>query len=344
LALKSRVFSTTVGLPFGTLDLQVPSVDALSPARSADEQIADLDGLIAAMEGEIASLEVSIQEQSKTMLNGGGFQFLELLSPEYLATTTIQTGDLMNTDQVTGTNTASMSLSDFIVQRYNDLFDIGEIARSAEDVATDTPLFTEIASYYPELFTQDAWMQLAESVPEDTELSNLAAQMADDLLQMQGWEELLTASVLDEPLSQEIVRRENYVRSLQAEISRLNQLKTDRQQDRDLTWQAYNNLLSKEQELKIASASEGTEVRFASPALPPREPVSPRKMVNTAVGLALGLMLGVFGAFLLDYVEVESNPRRLWSQITDLWDQVSSAREKRQLEEPPEAAETAEEE
>ena len=66
-------------------------------------------------------------------------------------------------------------------------------------------------------------------------------------------QDLLTASVLDEPLSQEIVRRESYVRSLQAEISRLNQLKTDRQQDRDLAWQGYNNLLSKEQELKIAA-------------------------------------------------------------------------------------------
>jgi hypothetical protein len=278
------------------------------------------------------------------MLSGEGFQFLELLSPEYLATTTTRTGNLTNTDDVTGTSAASIGLSDFIVQRYSDLFDVGEMARSAEDVATDTPLFAEIESYYPELFTQDAWMQLAESVPEDTELSNLAAQMANDLLQMQGWEDLLTASVLDEPLSQEIVRRESYVRSLQAEISRLNQLKTDRQQDRDLAWQGYNNLLSKEQELKIASASEGTEVRFASPALPPRKPVSPRKMMNTAVGLALGLMMGVFGAFLFDYVEVESDPRYLRGQIAGLWSQITSARGEGKPEPPAQAVDTAEEE
>ncbi len=62
-------------------------------------------------------------------------------------------------------------------------------------------------------------------------------------------------------------------------------------------------------------ASEGTEVRFASQALPPRKPVSPKKLMNAAVGLALGLMLGVFGAFLFDYVGVESDPRSLWRQI-----------------------------
>jgi len=231
LAFKSRIFDTADGLPFGTLDLQLPSVDGLALTSSAAEQISDLDALISAMQKEIDELEVFIQEQTEALSQDESYQFLAPLSPEYM-----------------------------------DVVD---------------------------------------------------SQAALALLRMKEWEGMLPySSVLDESLSQEIARLEDHVRTLRAEIVRLNGLKTNLQQDRELAWQAYNNLLSKEQELKIATASEGTEVRFASQALPPRNPVSPKKLINTAVGLALGLMLGVFGAFLFDYMELESNPRYLWRRIT----------------------------
>lgn len=316
LALKSKVFATTSGLPFGTLDLQLPSVDALTPSWSAAAQIADLDALIAAMEEEIAALEVSIEQQSDAISKGEGYQFLDFLSLDYLlAPTTDTTG-------ITGTSSISMSLSDFIVERYNELFELGELARSAEAIASDTPLFAEIQALYPELYKKDAWMEVVESTPDETELRNLADQMADDLLKMKGWEGILEQSTEDEPLSQEIKKRENDIRLLQAEIVRLVGLKDDLQQNRDLAWQAYMTLFSKEQELDITAASEGTEVRFASPALPPRDPASPRKLMNTAVGLAVGLMLGVGGAFLFDYMRVESDPRVLLSGLAKAWSRV----------------------
>jgi uncharacterized protein involved in exopolysaccharide biosynthesis len=218
-------------LPFRSLELQLPSVDGLSSATSATDQIADLDSLIGAMEQEIVVLEASIQEQTQALAQGQSYQFLESLSPDYL------------------------------------------------DV-TDS-------------------------------------QAAQALLRMKDWDGLLSYSaVLDEALSREVDRLEEHVRALRAEVTRLSGIKGDLTQDRDLAWQAYNNLLSKEQELEIATASEGTEVRFASQALPPRSPVSPKRMMNTAVGLALGIMLGVFGAFLFDYVGIESNPRRWQGRTT----------------------------
>jgi len=121
---------------------------------------------------------------------------------------------------------------------------------------------------------------------------------------------------LDEPLSKEIAQRELRVRGLDAEVSRLVQEKKDLEQNRDLTWQAYSVLLSKAQEVTIASASEGSEVRFASPALPPRKPASPKKLRNTAIGIAVGLMGGVVGAFLFNYLGLDSHPRVFWTQIT----------------------------
>ncbi|HQE93057.1 MAG TPA: GNVR domain-containing protein [Anaerolineae bacterium] len=313
LAFKSRVFNAAEGLPFDRLDLQASSIDALNPNRSAAEQIADLDALIIAMEREVARLEAAIQEKSTARLEGKGYQFLDLLSPEYLTLSFTQT---LGMDTLTGATVISPNLSAFILKSYTDTFEIGSMALAAQDVATDTQLFAEIQKLYPELYTKDAWMELANSIPETPELVSLANQMADDLLKMKGLEELLAFSVLDEPLSKEIDQRELRVRELEAEVSRLTQYKKDLQQQRDLTWQAYSVLLSKAQEVTIASASEGSEVRFASPAVAPLEPVSPHKLRNTAVGLAVGLIGGVIGAFLFSYLGLDSHPRAFWAQLT----------------------------
>ncbi|HOU15416.1 MAG TPA: GNVR domain-containing protein [Anaerolineae bacterium] len=312
LAFKSRVFSAAEGLPFDRLDLQAPSIDALNPARNAAEQIADLDALIAAMDGEVARLEVAIQEKSTARLSGEGYQFLDLLSPDYLTFGLTQTLGIES--EVANSTPISTNLSTFILERYADMFKVGSLALSARNVATDTQLFAEIEKLYPELYTKDPWMGLVDLIPDTPELVNLANQMADDLLKLKGLEDLLAFSVLDEPLSKEIDNRELRVRGLQADVSRLIQYRKDLEQDRDLTWQAYSVLLSKLQELTISS--EVSEVRFASPALPPRKPASPRKMLNTAVGIAIGLMGGVVAAFLFNYLGLDSHPRALWAQLT----------------------------
>ena len=54
-------------------------------------------------------------------------------------------------------------------------------------------------------------------------------------------------------------------------------------------------------ETRIAAQDETGDVRLASRAAVPDEPVSPRKLLNTAVAGALGLFVGVFGAFAIEY-------------------------------------------
>lgn len=307
LAFKSRVFSTADGLPFERLDIQTSSIDALSPNRSAAEQIADLDALIAAMEAELDIVNAEIETQSATLLQGEGYAFLDILTPE-----------LWTASQgVTLTDTAVFSgnLTQFVAERYQDLFELGPIALSATEVATDTPLFAEIQALYPELFAKDPWKELAETIPKDTEVGALANQMAQELLDMRGLEELLSYSTLGAPLSLEIARREASVRELKADISRLEQVKIDLKQRRDLAWAAYSTLLSTAQEIDIASASQSSEVRFASPALAPRKPTGLGTLMMTAVGMVAGFMLGVFGAFLFDYIGMESTPYYMWQQL-----------------------------
>ncbi len=54
-------------------------------------------------------------------------------------------------------------------------------------------------------------------------------------------------------------------------------------------------------EAQIAAQDETGSVRLASQAAVPDRPVGPRKLVNTAIGGALGLMVGVLGVFALEY-------------------------------------------
>jgi uncharacterized protein involved in exopolysaccharide biosynthesis len=55
-----------------------------------------------------------------------------------------------------------------------------------------------------------------------------------------------------------------------------------------------------------AQAKGGDTVQVLSRAAVPEEPVSPRRLLNTVIAGALGLMVGVFGAFFLEYWRKET--------------------------------------
>jgi len=59
-------------------------------------------------------------------------------------------------------------------------------------------------------------------------------------------------------------------------------------------------LMRRLDEAKVAAQDEGGEVRLASRAAVPTDPVSPRKGLNTVLGGVLGLILGIVGAFVVD--------------------------------------------
>lgn len=65
----------------------------------------------------------------------------------------------------------------------------------------------------------------------------------------------------------------------------------------------YEAFQQKYQETSIASSSQIGEASIiqVSSAIPPDEPVSPRKLLNIAIAAVLGLMVGVFAVFFMAY-------------------------------------------
>lgn len=90
---------------------------------------------------------------------------------------------------------------------------------------------------------------------------------------------------------------------LQEQLERERARKQELTSARDLAWETYDTLARKEAEVGVASQVTDTEVRFAVPAVEPKEPVAPKKKLNIAIAGVLGLMVGVFGAFLVEYFE-----------------------------------------
>ena len=104
-------------------------------------------------------------------------------------------------------------------------------------------------------------------------------------------------ALIDEgTLQQEILR-------LQEQLEREQARKQELTSARDLAWETYDTLARKEAEVGVASQVTDTEVRFAVRAVEPKEPVAPKKKLNIAIAAVLGLMVGVFGAFVVEYLE-----------------------------------------
>jgi uncharacterized protein involved in exopolysaccharide biosynthesis len=120
-----------------------------------------------------------------------------------------------------------------------------------------------------------------------------------------GMEGMLGLLVEDTPLTQQIALMEEEVRELQAELKHLKSIKKDLEQTRDLAWQTYTTLSTKEAELALASQSVESEIRFAVESVPPRTSEGSGTMTTVALAGAVGLMLAVGMAFLLDFLDQE---------------------------------------
>ncbi|HEY75863.1 MAG TPA: hypothetical protein G4O00_06740 [Thermoflexia bacterium] len=140
----------------------------------------------------------------------------------------------------------------------------------------------------------------------------LQVDSAATLSEMSPSEQIAFLDSLVEVLEEKSAEIDNRLAELEPQILALQQqleevkAEEDRlRRARDLARETYMTLARKVEEARIAAEDVSGEVRLASQAAVPEKPTSPRKLLNTVVAGALGLMLGVFWAFAVEWWQQE---------------------------------------
>ncbi len=122
-----------------------------------------------------------------------------------------------------------------------------------------------------------------------------AAALAAMQQALQGRKSAIEAEI--EPLRAEIA-------ALQTEIATQQEVLEQLLRDQDVKAETFAVISRKVQEAQIDSFSEGSNtgrVEIASQAIVPTKPLPSGRLRNTAVAGVLGLMVGVFGAFMIEW-------------------------------------------
>jgi len=114
-----------------------------------------------------------------------------------------------------------------------------------------------------------------------------------------------------EPIIQSIAQLDKEVQKLEADLEAQKAQKRELSQARDLAWDNYTTIQRKVAEVQLSSQITSSQVRVAANAVVPEDPVSPRRLLNTAVAGALGLMFAVFGVFAIEYWQTTGDDTQL---------------------------------
>ena len=90
---------------------------------------------------------------------------------------------------------------------------------------------------------------------------------------------------------------------LRGELEQESAKKRDLKKSRDIAWETSTTLDRKAAEVRVATLAQDGVVRVAVVAVVPESPVAPRRAMNIGIALILGLVVGVFGAFGVEYFQ-----------------------------------------
>ncbi|MHC4617678.1 MAG: Wzz/FepE/Etk N-terminal domain-containing protein [Planctomycetota bacterium] len=114
--------------------------------------------------------------------------------------------------------------------------------------------------------------------------------------------EPITAAVDPEnPLVRQIQALTQEMLSLQSQLEAEQARERELSEARDLAWETHRAVTRKIAETEVETQVSDMEVRFATPAKRPGNPVSSNRLRNAAIAGALGLMMGVLAALGVEY-------------------------------------------
>ena len=114
-------------------------------------------------------------------------------------------------------------------------------------------------------------------------------------------EDTLTSSVDSRELREAVEPLTIRLAQLEADLEAADATLRELTADRDLSWENYQAVQRKISEVQLDLQITDSEVRVAAHALVPEKSVSPRRLLNTAIGGALAFMFTIFGTFIVEY-------------------------------------------
>lgn len=152
----------------------------------------------------------------------------------------------------------------------------------------------------------DALIEVLESRRERTreQIQVLAADLFEE-------EPQSVALASDDALGEKIAALNGEILALEAELEAQEAQERELRKRRDNAWETYQALAQKQAEVNVQSQLPGVHVRMAASAEPPRRPTAPSKKKNAVLAGVVGMMLGVFGAFVVEWwrgYEADRNP------------------------------------
>jgi len=191
------------------------------------------------------------------------------------------------------------------------LNDVSDLIRTLESKRNEVQ--AEIDTLSAKLLNNEGYQLLATSSPENTAapgktqkkpISAAAEAKSPAQVQPQGSGELSAAPAPAGSSTTDVLNRlQREVNQLDAKLESATAQKQELTRARDLAYETYKSLARKVAEVDVAAQSKSTEVKFAVPAVAPRAPVAPRKMMNTLLAAVVGLMLAVGVAFVAEYMD-----------------------------------------
>ena len=142
----------------------------------------------------------------------------------------------------------------------------------------------------------------------DTALANITGQ---DRNSAQYLDAFTSAFQREQQRIVQIIDQQQLVRELLELEQQLEQEHGREQQvldERNLALKTYQTLNTKLSEAQVAAQSPGSQVRLAMPAIEPRHPIAPRKLLNGMIGGLLGLLCGLAGTVVLELQHAGKEP------------------------------------
>jgi len=167
-------------------------------------------------------------------------------------------------------------------------------------VMRDDPLIAGMATKLAELEVQKKAL-LTEFTEEHPSVRTIRPQIDEMHRKVQATYETSFNNLAKQEASlfQESGKQEERIRNLPEKERNLAGLMRHSKVNADI----YSFLLQKHEESKIAKASTISNIDIIDPAIFPDKPVKPKKAMNLALGVIIGLVLGIGLAFFQDYLD-----------------------------------------